>query len=141
MDWLTWVLVAVVIVYSAALTIKTGLPLIRFRKAKDRVVGVTGSVVSFYGEEVIKKGKAKVTTHYPVYQCEINGEQKTLFGLVRKLGNGQSEVGNIAILLYDRETGELWCEKDLPLMLEQTKTRIMIMVAILIVAILASVIL
>ena len=54
MDWLTWVLVAVVIVYSAALTIKTGLPLIRFRKAKDRVVGVTGSVAAFYGEEVIR---------------------------------------------------------------------------------------
>lgn len=57
-----------------ALTIKTGLPLIHFKKEKRRVVGVNGSVVSFYGEEVTRNGKEKITTHYPVYQCEIDGE-------------------------------------------------------------------
>lgn len=141
MDWLTWVLTLFVVAYIVALTAKTAMPLMRYRKAKNRVQRVDGKVVSFYGEETAKRNGEVVQSYYPVYQCEIDNQIISLSGLVRRFGNGVGSFGEEVTLLYDQQTGELWCENDLPLMAKQIKVRLVTITILLAVMILTSVIL
>lgn len=141
LDFLTWVLTFAVAGYATMLTVKTGAPLLRYRKARDRVIKVDGLLSSFYGEEVTKRKKEIITSFYPIYDCVIEGKKISLNGVVRYMGKGSEAVGQKTVLLYDKETGEVWCEKDLPLMKKQIKVRVITVLALLILMIVTSIML
>ena len=136
MDLFTWFLVGAVVFYVGLMCIATARPIMRYQKAKDRVRNVEAIFDSAYGDEKTKvKGKL-VRTYYPIYKASVNEKQYTLKSLVREVGDYESRIGEKITLLFDDETGELWCEKDLPLMKNQIKTRLLtmaIMVALVIV--------
>ncbi len=141
MDWLAWLLTFAVVVYATALSVKTGVPLLHFRKVKDRVIKVNGEIHSVYGEEVVGRKNKKENSFYPIYSCVIDGKEKMLNGLVRYLGNPKESIGIKVTLLFDRKTGEIWCEKDLPLMKKQIFIRLIVMILLLGLMILTSVML
>lgn len=63
----------------------------------------------------MKKGKKSIDTFYPVYQYRNEKNEEIKFnGLVRYAGD--KNIGSEVDILYDKETGEAWCERDLPLM-------------------------
>lgn len=127
MDLFTLLLVGVVAFYVAMMCITTAKPIIRYEKAKDRVRNVEAIFDSAYGDEKTKiKGKL-VRIYYPIYKASVNGNQYTLKSLVREVGDFENRIGEKITLLFDDETGELWCEKDIPLMMKQIKTRLLMM--------------
>ena len=137
MDFFTWFLVGVVVFYVGLMCIATAKPIRRYQKAKDRVRNVDAIFDSAYGDEKTKiKGKFE-RTYYPIYKASVNGKQYTLKSLVREVGDFESRIGEKVTLLFDDETGELWCEKDIPLMMKQIKTRLLTM-AILVAMVIAT---
>ena len=141
MDYLTWLLTFAVVGYAAALTIKTGGALHRYRKVKDRVERVDAEISDWLDLNTVKHKGNKVPTFYPVYACTISGNEKRMNGVVRIAGNPYEIKGTKVVLLYDRETEELWCEKDLPLMVKQIKVRLVTVASLLLLMILTSVML
>ena len=136
MDLLTWFLVGTVAFYAIMLNIQTMKPLLRFKKAEERVRKIDGSILSVYGEEKTKSKGKMVQTFYPTYTATVDGKQFTLNGMVREVWEWEHRIGDKVTLLFDDVTGELWCEKDLPLMKKQIKTRmiaVVVLVALVIV--------
>lgn len=137
MDILSWVLVAVVGFNVVALIYRTGVPLLKYETAKGRAVRQKGKIISSYGEEKIKKGKKSIDTFYPVYQYRNEKNEEIKFnGLVRYAGD--KNIGSEVDILYDKETGEAWCERDLPLMKKQIVTRFLLTMAVIAVLIATS---
>lgn len=136
MDFLAWFLCIFLVVYAGALTIKTGKPLIRYQKAKNRVERIKGTITSCYGEETERKDLKSL---YPIYECEIDGEKKKLSGLVRYLGERREVVGKQVNMFYDKETGELWSEEDLPLMKKQIIVRLITVLVLVALVIITSI--
>ena len=86
MDFLTWVLLGVVIFYAVLMFIKTAFPLARYKKVKENVVEVKGRIISSYGEDIIKRKGTAIKSLYPVYECKIDGQEMKLSGQVRYAG-------------------------------------------------------
>lgn len=141
MDILAWVLTVVAVALTATLTIKTGGVLWRYRKVKDKVVRVGGAVVDWFGLESVKRNGNRLSTFYPVYECVIGGKEHRLNGVVRRVGNPYDLRDVKVVLLHDKETGELWCEEDLPLIAKQLKVRLVTVGLLLVMMIVTSVIL
>lgn len=141
MDYLSWILTFAVVGYTTALTIKNGGAIYRCRKAKDRTRRVIGEVSDWLDIETVKRNGSKISTFYPVYSCMVDGKIKTINGGARWAGNPYEIKGRKVNLLYDRETEELWCEEDLPLMEKQIKVRLATAVSVLLLMILTSVLL
>ena len=141
MDYLSWMLTFTVVGYATVLSVKTGVPLLHYHKAKGRAEKIDGEISSFFGEECVGKKNKKVNSFYPTYSCSIDGKKKVLNGFVRYIGKGEDNVGKKVILLYDSKTGELWCEQDLPLMKRQIVIRLLVTILLLGLMILTSIML
>lgn len=139
MDLLAWLLTILIVAYTVALTVKTGTPLLRYHRAKERVAKRNGKISSFYGVESQKVKGRVIDSFYPIYSCEVDGKEITINGVVRREGKGEESVGMEEVFLYDSQTGELWCEKDIPMMERQIKVRAITVIVLLAVMILTSV--
>lgn len=126
LDILTWILIGVVLFYAGMMFIKTALPMMRYKKKKDSLIEVKGTIVSSYGDDVTEKNGVAVRSFYPVFECELDGQKYKLSGLVRYAGELQEYTEKEFDLLFDREAKELWCETDLPIMKKQLRTRVLI---------------
>lgn len=141
MDLLTWFLVAVIAFYVVMMSVATAKPLVRYQKAKDRVRNVEAIFDSVYGEEKTKTKGNVVRTYYPIYKATVNEKYYTLKSMVREVGDYESRIGEKITLLFDDETGELWCEKDIPMMMKQIKTRLIVMIVMIVLVIVTGVML
>lgn len=143
MDYLSWILTFAVVGYATVLTVKTGVPLLHFHRAKGRIEKIDGEISSYFGEEeeYVGKKRDRVSTFYPTYSYTIDGKKNVFNGLVRFVGKGEDSVGKKVVLLYDRKTGEAWCEQDLPLMKRQIIIRLLVTVLLLTMMIVTSVML
>lgn len=141
MDLVSWVLTFAIVIFMVFLVVNTGRPLYRYRKAKDRIVKLDGIISSYYGEEIVVRKGNKIVSFYPVYSCTIDKKERTLNGAVKYFGQGSSFIGHKAVLLYDKETKELWSERDLPMMKKQIIQRILLMLTLVAVMILTNVML
>lgn len=133
MDWLACVLCLLMGIYVVAYAVQNFRIIDRYKKAEGRVRCIEGSVIACKKAVKTKVGDEKVVVAYPIYECVIEGENKQLHSSIKYSG---ITVGQKVELAYDGETGEIWCQRDLPLMKKQVLWRmiwILIIIGIVIV--------
>ena len=119
MDFGTWIILFFVIIFMIAYSFNAFKPILKFRKVKDRVVKVEGTVVSIYGEEMLKKGKQMLPSYYLQYECIVDGIKYKCNGLVKYRSDSKRVIGENVIIYFAKESGELWNEREFPLLAKQ----------------------
>ena len=138
MDWLSFVLMSVVIFYVTVLSIKNLKSLQSYKKVKNKLEKINGKVVEITKIEMRKNNDNNVIIGYPVYECVIGEIKKKINSNVcyRDL-----KIGTEVTILYDKETGELWCQEDLSLMKKQIVIRVIMVLILLLILIIESILL
>lgn len=135
MDWLAWLLAAVVIVYVGMYSYKCLTPLLRYNKVKDALEPIEGKVDSLAEETKKAFNGELVTMSFPLYKYELEGKAKYLQSLVRYRN---MSVGQSVQMLYSKETGEVWAKNDIPLIKRQLIIRVGIVLIITVAMIVES---
>lgn len=138
MDWLSFVLMGVVIFYVTVLSIKNLKSLQSYKKVKNELEKINGKVVEITKIEMRKNNDNNVIIGYPVYECVIGKIKKKMNSDVcyRDL-----KIGTEVTILYDKETGELRCQEDLSLMKKQIVIRVIMALILLLILIIESILL
>lgn len=116
MDITTIVLAGFLLFCVIKLSIKPVRALVQYELVKSKVTPVPGEII-----RVVEAGERKYKgvvekEFFPVYRCEINGEEKLYHSFVKHISAGQEAIGQKVTLLYDGERDILWCERELPVM-------------------------
>jgi len=127
-----------VIALLAVSLYKTALPLLRYRKAADKVRKLDGQVVAKVNEEERRVGSRRVSIAYPQYAAEIDGKTRFAQGSV---AYPEIRIGEKAEMYYSELTGELWAVRDIPLMAAKLRLRIVGVAVLAVITVLAAVLL
>lgn len=110
-----------------------------FQNNEERHVHVFGKVDSLAGIELIRKGKVELRTAYPVYECYIENSEKSTYGIIRyPVELLYEQMKNEIPLTYDRGTGKVWNELEIPILKRELRKRVIGVTLILAVVVIVS---
>lgn len=121
---LEYAFTAILTVYVALILFRTVQPLVRLKRESENVREIPGKVAEHKGEETIAAAGEKVKTAYPVYVCQIDGQEVRQTGYIR-LAVTEREAGSGVTLIYEPRSRTICCKEDIPLMKKAAVKRTM----------------
>lgn len=131
MDVTTILLIGFLLFCVGKLSIKPIKALAQYELAKGRAEKIPGEVIRVIDAGVRRFKGVEEQEFFPVYRCEINGEEKLYHSFTKYIGDGKTAVGQKVTMLYDKGLGGLWCERELPVMKKVILARFALVVVLI----------
>lgn len=110
-----------------------------FQNNKDRHVYIFGKIETLVEIETIKRGKSEIRTAYPVYVCYLEGGARRTTGLIRyPMEQLCKQMNDDRPLIYDRKTGRVWNELEIPIMKRKLTQKVVCVTLLLMVVVIAA---